>query len=51
MFVSCFFITINPFREAARRCRERKRTYIETLELNIRNLEKNQKDLLVFITD
>lgn len=34
-------------REAARRCRERKRTYIETLEANIRNLEKSQKDLLV----
>lgn len=35
----------NSNREAARRCRERRRNYIETLEANIRNLESKQKTL------
>lgn len=36
----------NSNREAARRCRERRRNYIETLEANIRNLESKQKVLV-----
>ena len=36
----------NSNREAARRCRERRRNYIETLESNIRNLENRQKVLI-----
>jgi hypothetical protein len=36
----------NSNREAARRCRERRRTYIETLEANIRNLELGHKTLI-----
>lgn len=45
-----YILMVKPCREAARRCRERKRTYIETLESNIRNLEKSQKDLLVIFS-
>lgn len=36
----------NSNREAARRCRERRRNYIETLENNIRSLENRQKNLI-----
>jgi len=36
----------NSNREAARRCRERRRLYIETLEKNIQNLQSKQKNLL-----
>lgn len=36
----------NSNREAARRCRERRRNYIETLEANIRNIESKQLALM-----
>ena len=36
----------NSNREAARRCRERRRNYIETLEANIRVLECEKKTLI-----
>lgn len=36
----------NSNREAARRCRERRRNYIETLEANIRTLETEKKNLV-----
>ena len=35
-------------REAARRCRERRKTYIEYLEQNVKDLEKKNKELKVF---
>ncbi len=42
-------IESNNLREAARRCRERRRNYIETLEANIRNIESKQLALMVKI--
>lgn len=42
-----FLIKVYIFnREAARRCRERRRNYIEALESNIRTLESKQKSLM-----
>ena len=37
----------NSNREAARRCRERRRNYIETLEAKLRNMETKQEALVV----